>query len=690
MGQKKSNKNASVSLAPATNYFKGRILAIFISRYRLIFGLSIIALCVAQVYFILLLSESQSLRLFGYLKKNDSDVMDIFRKRKKIKNAIDIVFTYVNGSDPLLINQMHKYKLFISNKNRFQDNNGLKYSLRSIEKYAPWCRFIFIVTNGQKPVWLNASHPKIRLVFHDQIFPNRSHLPTFNSLAIESHLHLIPGLSERFLYFNDDIILGMDIWPSDFYTHSSGYRFRMAWSVPTCSVNCPRSWLGDGHCDKECNLPNCNYDEDDCDENKASALKQLMRSIRSYFSGQDNHIHKKLNITKKVAQPLKTYQYAHTLYMNLYENYLGYFKWLARRGNLTERAINNKLTMLYDKIIEKMSSKRSYELNEYLNTPEYNEDNTQWLFEFLFEDNPELFFSKVDRRVLILDYLKDEFLKINYRNFLSQRTEESIFWQFKKRKLLNVFSDSLVNVDRLFNSVYGYNKIRKVPSHVPHLISIDIMNSLQEKFKDEFEKTSSNRFRDGSDMQYAFSYYYYIMNELDVFDEQRMFDQIDMDSNGYVDDIEVTIALFKLVSIERGNSFSQKIKASKAFTSLLDECRNNNTHNTTLTKLNRHGFLKCKRLVNFLRKNFWFDYEGKRFKYNYELVSSDDSIFIMVSGIPAMIKGRLEYLAQKPRKFMCLNDNINYNQESRAYELQSVINGFYEALFPDKSKFELR
>ena len=671
---------------------KARFWNLILSRHRLIFVISIIALCLAQVYFILVLNDSQTSRLSRGLKMNESDVLEIFRNRKKIKNSIDIVFTYVNGSDPGLIDEMKKYKFYISNQNRFQDNNGLKYSLRSIEKFAPWCRYIFIVTNGQKPAWLNQTHPKIRLIFHDQIFLNKSHLPTFNSVAIESHLHLIPGLSQRFLYFNDDIVLGQDTWPSDFYTHSRGYRFRMTWSVPTCSVNCPKSWLGDGQCDKECNLPSCYHDDGDCDENK-STLKRFIHSIRSFMSGSNKHLHKKVNSTSKFVRPIKPYQHAHTLYINLYENYLSYFKWLAKRGNITESDINGKLKLLYEKIKEKVSSKRAYELIDYLNVDEYNEENTQLLFELLFEDNPDMFFSKLDRKVLIAEYLKDELLKVNYRNFLSQTPDESIFWQFKKRKLLDAFSDSLIHVDRLFNTVYGYNTIRKVPSHVPHLINVDIMSSLQTKFKDEFEETSSNRFRDASDMQYAFSYYYYVMNELDVFDEQRLFDHVDLNENDRLDEIEVTVVLFKMISVDRGNSFSQKIKAAKAFTSLLDECQKSYADNSSSTKpttLKRTEFIKCKRLMLFLRNNLWFDEEGKRFKYNYELVNNGDSIFVMVSGQPAMIKGRLEYLVQKPRKFMCLNDNINYHQENRAIELQNIINEFYEALFPEKSKFELK
>ena len=80
------------------------------------------------------------------------------------------------------------------NKNLFLDFNQLMYSVRSIEMYAPWIRKIWIVTNGQKPTWLNQGNAHIEVVPHDKIFPKKEDLPTFNSRAIESHLHQIPGL----------------------------------------------------------------------------------------------------------------------------------------------------------------------------------------------------------------------------------------------------------------------------------------------------------------------------------------------------------------------------------------------------------------------------------------------------------------------------------------------------------------
>lgn len=128
---------------------------------------------------------------------------------------------------------------------RFQDNEELRYSLRSIERFAPWVRHIFIVTNGQIPSWLNLDNPRVTLVSHkvrvhphelvyvvilffplQEIFPNHTHLPSYSSPAIESHLHRIPGLAQHFIYLNDDVMFGDHVWPEDFYTHQRGQKVR--------------------------------------------------------------------------------------------------------------------------------------------------------------------------------------------------------------------------------------------------------------------------------------------------------------------------------------------------------------------------------------------------------------------------------------------------------------------------------
>ena len=56
------------------------------------------------------------------------------------------------------------------------------------------------------------------------IFPNKTHLPSFNSAAIESHLFRIPNLSSRFLYMCDDFMFGSNVTMDDFYTKKDGYK----------------------------------------------------------------------------------------------------------------------------------------------------------------------------------------------------------------------------------------------------------------------------------------------------------------------------------------------------------------------------------------------------------------------------------------------------------------------------------
>src|SRR5690606_37656216 len=77
---------------------------------------------------------------------------------------------------------------------RFRNRGELRYSLRSVAAFLPQVRNIYIVTDSQRPAWLDTSHPKIRMVAHSDIFP-AAHRPSFNSHAIESNLHRIEGLS---------------------------------------------------------------------------------------------------------------------------------------------------------------------------------------------------------------------------------------------------------------------------------------------------------------------------------------------------------------------------------------------------------------------------------------------------------------------------------------------------------------
>jgi hypothetical protein len=132
--------------------------------------------------------------------------------------GIDLVYTWVDDCWPgyLDLLRAHAGAGHDLNPNRTRDNlDLLRYSLRSVARCMPWVRNIHVLTcRPQVPRWL-ASHPRVRLVHHDEVMEPHV-LPTFSSFAIVSHLSRIPGLSRRFVYMEDDMLLGAPVEPGDF------------------------------------------------------------------------------------------------------------------------------------------------------------------------------------------------------------------------------------------------------------------------------------------------------------------------------------------------------------------------------------------------------------------------------------------------------------------------------------------
>ncbi|WP_160501963.1 stealth conserved region 3 domain-containing protein [Streptomyces sp. BA2] len=147
---------------------------------------------------------------------------------------IDAVYTWVDDSDPLwsmhrsmsqTLPEMRACHELATADARFRNRNELMYSLRSLDQYAPWIRNVHVVTCGQRPDWLNAAHQRIHLVDHKEIFQDPGVLPTFNSHAIESQLHRIPGLANHFIYFNDDTFLGRFLRADMFFLSNGTAKF---------------------------------------------------------------------------------------------------------------------------------------------------------------------------------------------------------------------------------------------------------------------------------------------------------------------------------------------------------------------------------------------------------------------------------------------------------------------------------
>ena len=135
---------------------------------------------------------------------------------------VDFVVLWVDGSDEKWLAENKKYRIgqtvdSISNcEARYRDWDLFQYWFRSVEKYAPWVRYVYLVTWGHLPEWLNLEHPKLRIVNHEDFIP-KEYLPTFSTSAIITNVWRIEELSEHFVCFNDDMYLTSDVSKEDFF-----------------------------------------------------------------------------------------------------------------------------------------------------------------------------------------------------------------------------------------------------------------------------------------------------------------------------------------------------------------------------------------------------------------------------------------------------------------------------------------
>lgn len=134
-------------------------------------------------------------------------------------NKIDFVLTWVDGNDKEWQKVRRQYDISRGaddSEVRYRDWENLQYWFRGVERFAPWVNKIYFVTWGHLPAWLNTEHPKLEIIRHED-YMNPKYLPTFNINALELNFHHIPGLSEQFVYFNDDMFLLNKVSEEDFF-----------------------------------------------------------------------------------------------------------------------------------------------------------------------------------------------------------------------------------------------------------------------------------------------------------------------------------------------------------------------------------------------------------------------------------------------------------------------------------------
>ncbi len=165
---------------------------------------------------------------------------------------IDAVIPWVDGNDPILNAKRNSFgsseifsQVNVAGATRYANIGEIFWCVASLNRFAPWLHKIYIVTDGQDPdiePFLQRHFPggyiPVQIVDHREIFKGyEQYLPTFNSISIESMCWRIPGLSEHYIYFNDDLLLTATAVPEDFFTQDGGIIARVTWfSLPWMKI----------------------------------------------------------------------------------------------------------------------------------------------------------------------------------------------------------------------------------------------------------------------------------------------------------------------------------------------------------------------------------------------------------------------------------------------------------------------
>ncbi|XP_076687150.1 N-acetylglucosamine-1-phosphate transferase subunits alpha and beta [Andrena cerasifolii] len=616
---------------------------------------------------------------------NDNILGVSFQKKLCQHVPIDVVYTWVNGSDPMFLTSLKEH-VPITDVNtaasRFSDKDELRYSLRSLEMYAPWVRHVYIVTNGQIPSWLDMDNPRVTLVTHEDIFLNKSDLPTFSSPAIESHIHRIPGISDKFLYFNDDVMLGAEVWPEDFITQAGGQKVYLAWWVPDCSDVCPWAWVGDGSCDPACNTTLCEFDGGDCDSTPvptdSEALEEEVDYPHKFLQDtQDNNNYglRFLDILRSrnvstwknteafTPQSLPNESMRAKLDVNKAYNFKddkhasGIENYFDKHGN--EQIISTQRSML-SKMMSKMASQNS----------NFNERRLQ-LKRYLNDEN------------VILPRANST-VKTNVKHHYSDQ------WKLRTRQL-DTYAESLLYVNRIYNVAYGFER-RRVPAHMPHLIDKWIVDDMQRKFGHEFKKTSSHKVRNSEDMQFAFSYFYFLASEKQGVPIEEIFDRFDTDRSGTWSDREIRTLLSRLYPLPL--DYSLVVEFENAITNCSNFMKISKISHppvgeryldSSLPIVSKELIANCESVSKTTETKF-----GERKLYPHEIIKAGKhEIFEMLTSNVSLTVQLLDEIRRDPKKFICLNDDMDPIRHSENEIVRALLNDFYRSLYPLRSTFEL-
>jgi len=164
--------------------------------------------------------ESQYFKaVFSFVKI--FEIINIKNEHLKIieDEPIDIVIKYIDLTDSSLVRKG------IPQIKKDKDNEELKYACRSIIKYVPWVRKIFIIMPNEKVRYFKP----IEEIKDKFVYIKDKDLVGFdsaNSAVFQFNLFRLAkyGISENFIYMDDDYFFGKELKKSDFFYYDEDIK----------------------------------------------------------------------------------------------------------------------------------------------------------------------------------------------------------------------------------------------------------------------------------------------------------------------------------------------------------------------------------------------------------------------------------------------------------------------------------
>lgn len=260
----------------------------------------------------------------------------------------------------------------------------------------------------------------------------------------------------------------------DFVTENNGYKIYLSWPVPNCNEGCPWIYIHDGMCDTECNVELCLYDGYDCINNKPSG--------EEYNFIEENENQEKILIIPDENVP-----------MDIENKYYNNTSWKF------------DTTITHDK---------KHKFNDYIK--KFNE--TEKNFNKTVKNYNKIIMQRNKTRRKRFQNLQNSFLAKN--NSLTVPISEH-----------DAYAMSLIHVNNIFNLRYIFQSRRAI-AHMPIFLNKNIIEELLSTFDSEFKNTSRNKFRANNDMQFEFSYSYFLIHETRNVSIEEIFEFFDTDLSG--------------------------------------------------------------------------------------------------------------------------------------------------------------